>query len=108
MTEGHCRFVVDDPRDIVVTKQATASDKITQISADSKLLQLRIRSMLYPDEGPRTTKTWRTRPQESKSGACEKCLAMEGETVAVDEPYSNGMMSASECHPNGKCFDEFN
>jgi len=48
------------------------------------------------------TKTWSAKGAK----ACEKCVSMSGETVAINRPYSNGSMIA-HAHPHCQCRDEY-
>ena len=52
-------------------------------------------------EGEQIVKTWRTAP-----GCCDECRDMGGETVPIDQPYSNDLMTAG-AHPHCYCIDEY-
>lgn len=53
--------------------------------------------------GMRTVKTWRINPNSPH--ICPNCLAMNGQTVPADKPFSNGNMEAW-WHPNCHCYAE--
>ena len=57
----------------------------------------------YARSDGKTTKTWVTTGSDAM---CEECEAMDGETVPIDEPYSNGMMTA-HAHNGCQCDEEF-
>jgi len=54
-----------------------------------------------------TTKTWVTHPESSQSGPCPECEAMDGETVGIDEAYSNGDKIPGQNHPGCCCDEEY-
>lgn len=54
-----------------------------------------------------TTKTWATHPESSTSGPCPDCEAMEGETVGIDEAYSNGDQIPGQNHPGCVCGEAY-
>lgn len=53
--------------------------------------------------GMRAVKTWRINP--ASPDTCEDCVGMDGQTVPLDEPFSNGNM-VPHYHPHCYCFME--
>lgn len=54
-----------------------------------------------------TTKTWATHPESSTAGPCDDCESMDGETVAIDEAYSNGDQIPGQNHPGCCCGEDY-
>jgi len=54
-----------------------------------------------------TTKTWVTHPESSQSGPCPAYEAMDGETVGIDEAYSNGDKIPGQNHLGCCCDEEY-
>ena len=89
-----------------LNRQRAATIAQTEISNAFREGQLEsMQQLIAPGgwlEGEQITKQWVTAP-----GCCDECAAMgEEDPVPVDQPYSNGLMTAG-LHPHCYCIDEY-